>query len=129
MSTHALGTSEAKAVRWLDLAVLAIALPVFLAAGLPLFGWAAIAGAWLVQRAAQELFERRARASGDPRRSAAVLALSMLARVWILALTIFVLGKAEREAGLSAALLSVLLVTVYLTAIMTSGPLAPRSRR
>jgi hypothetical protein len=129
LSTHALGTPEEKAVRWLDLAVLAIALPVFLAAGLPLLGWAGIAGAWLVHRAAQELLERRARASGDPRRSTAVLGLSMFARVWFLALTIFVIGKTDREAGLSAALLSVILVTVYLTAIMTSGPLAPRSRR
>jgi hypothetical protein len=116
-------------IRWLDLAVLAIALPVFLAAGLPLLGWGGVAGAWLVQRLAQEVLERRARASGDPRRSTAVLALSMFARVWIIALTIFVLGKADRDAGLSAALLSVVLVTVYLTAIMTSGPLAPGSRR
>jgi hypothetical protein len=116
-------------LRWLDLAVLALALPVFLAAGLPLLGWGGVAGAWLAQRVAQQLLERRARASGDPRRSTAVLALSMFARVWILALTIFVLGKADRDAGLSAALLSVVLVTVYLTAIMTSGPLAPGSRR
>ena len=51
------------------------------------------------------------------------------ARVWILALTIFFIGKTNRDAGLSAALLSVVLVTVYLTALMTSGPLAPGSRR
>jgi hypothetical protein len=117
------------ALRWLDLVVLALALPLFLAAGVPFFGWAVIAGAWLIQRVAQQLFERRARASGDLRRSTAVLGISMFARVWILALTIFVLGKTDRDAGLSAALLSVALVTVYLTAVMTSGPLAPRSRR
>ena len=109
--------------------VLALALPVFLAAGLPLLGWAGIAGLWVLQRAAQEALERRARAADDLRRSTAVLALSMFARVWILALTIFVLGKANREAGLSAALLSVVLVTVYLTGVMTSGPLAPGRRR
>jgi hypothetical protein len=118
-----------RAVRWLDLVVLAVALPVFLAAGLPLLGWAGLAGVWVAQRAVQELFERRARASDDLRRTTAVLALSMFARVWIIALTIFVLGKEDREAGLSAALLSVVLVTVYLTAAMTSGPLAPGSRR
>lgn len=118
-----------QALRWLDLAVLAVALPVFLAAGLPLLGWAGVAGAWLVQRAAQHLVERRARASGDPRRTTALLGLSMFARVWIIALTIFVIGNSDREAGLSAALLSIVLVTVYLTALMTSGPLAPGSRR
>ena len=115
--------------RWLDLAVLALALPVFLAVGFPLLGWAGVAGAWLVQRVAQQLLERRARASGDARRATAVLALGMFARVWILALTIFALGKADRQAGLSAAMLSIVLVTVYLTAMMTSGPLAPGSRR
>jgi hypothetical protein len=117
------------ALRWLDLVVLAIALPLFLVTGLPLLGWGGIAAAWLVQRVAQQLLERRARASGDPKRATAVLALSMFARVWILALTIFVLGKTDRDAGLSGALLSVVLVTVYLTALMTSGPLAPGSRR
>jgi hypothetical protein len=129
VSTHALGTSELRGLRRLDLAVLAGALPVFLALGLPLLGWAGLGGMWLLQRVAQHLLERRARASADPRRTTAVLALSMFARVWILALTIFVLGKTDREAGLSAALLAIVLVTVYLTAAMTSGPLAPRSRR
>jgi hypothetical protein len=117
------------ALRWLDLVVLALALPLFLAAGLPFLGWAGIAAAWLVNRVAQLVLERRARASGDPKRTSAVLALSMFARVWILALTIFVIGKTNRDAGLSAALLSVVLVSVYLTALMTSGPLAPGSRR
>jgi len=117
------------AVRWLDLAVLVIALPVFLALGMPLLGWAGVTGLWLLQRIAQQLLERRARASEDPTRATAVLALSMFARVWIFALAIFVLGKVDRDAGLSAALLSVVLVTVYLTSLMTSGPLAPGSRR
>ncbi|MFL5868879.1 MAG: hypothetical protein ACJ766_17380 [Thermoleophilaceae bacterium] len=117
------------AIRWLDLVVLALALPLFLAAGLPLLGWGGIAAVWLANRLAQQLIERRARASADVRRATAILALSLFARVWILALTIFVIGKTDRDAGLSAALLSVVLVTVYLTAIMTSGPLAPGSRR
>jgi hypothetical protein len=118
-----------RAVRWLDLVVLAVALPLFLAAGLPLLGWAGVAGVWVVQRVVQQLLERRAREANDVRRSTAVLAISMFARVWILALTIFVIGKADRDAGLASALLSIVLVTVYLTAVMTSGPLAPRSRR
>ncbi len=116
-------------VRWLDLAVLVVALPIFLAVGMPLLGWAGVTGLWLLQRVVQQVVERRARASADPTRATAVLAISMFARVWIFALAIFVLGKADRDAGLSAALLSVVLVTVYLTSLMTSGPLAPGSRR
>lgn len=128
LSSHALGTAEV-VIRWLDLAVLVIALPIFVALGMPLLGWAGVTALWLLQRVAQQLLERVARRSGDPTRATAVLALSMFARVWIFALAIFVLGKADRDAGLSAALLSVVLVTVYLTSLMTSGPLAPRSRR
>jgi hypothetical protein len=116
-------------LRWLDLVVLALALPLFVAAGLPLLGWAGVAGVWVAQRFAQELIERRAQATEDVRRSTAFMAIGMFTRVWILALTIFVIGKSDRDAGLSAALLSVVLVTVHLTAIMLSGPLAPRPRR
>lgn len=116
-------------LRYLDLAVLAIALPVFLAAGVPLYAWAAVAALWLLQRWVQQLVQRKALASEDPTRATAALAISMFARVWIFALAVFVLGKTDRDAGLSAALLAVVLVTVYLTSLMTSGPLSPGSRR
>src|SRR4051794_13557619 len=42
-----------RVLRHLDLVVMAVALPIFLAAGLPLLGWAAASGAWLAQRAIQ----------------------------------------------------------------------------
>jgi hypothetical protein len=117
------------ALRYLDLAVLVVALPVFLAFGMPLLGWAGVSGLWLVQRAVQQLVERRARAADDPTRVTAVLAISMFARIWIFALAIFAIGQSDRDAGLSAALLAVILVTVHLTSLMTSGPLSPGSRR
>lgn len=110
------------ALRWLDLAVLALALPIFLAAGLPLLGWGAVAGFWLVQRVLHDRLSRRAIATGDPRRSTMLLAIGMVARVWLLALVIFAVGMVEREAGLAAAVLSVTLVTAYLIGVMTRGP-------
>ena len=71
MATHALKTTDApfslRAVRLLDLAVLALALPVFLAAGWPLFGWAGVCAAWLTQRAVQSLVQRHARTTANPR--------------------------------------------------------------
>ena len=109
----------------LDLAVLVAALPVFVLAGLPLLGWAAPAGAWLLQRVLLALLGRRARASGDPRRVTLVLAVSMLARVWLVALSIFAAGISDREAGLAAALLSIVLVTVHLTSVMLDRPGRP----
>ena len=37
-------------LRYLDLGLLALALPIFLATGLPLLGWGAAAFAWIAQR-------------------------------------------------------------------------------
>jgi hypothetical protein len=109
-------------LRYLDLALLAVALPIFLAAGLPLLGYAGAAGAWLVQRGVQALIEKRARASDDPRTVAGLLTGSMIARGWMVAGTIFVVGLTEREAGLSAAILSITLFTFYFTGQMIARP-------
>jgi hypothetical protein len=113
MRAQAVGAAEMGAVRFLDLAVLALALPVFLAAGLPVIGWAAAGAAWIVQRALQLALERRARASDDPRTVAGLITGSMIARAWIMALAVFGVGLAEREAGLTAAVLTIVLFTVY----------------
>jgi hypothetical protein len=110
-------------VRLLDLVVLALALPVFVLAGLPLAGYAAAAGAWLVQRAIQVTLERRAKASDDPRTVVGLTAGSMIGRGWLVALTIFGVGVAvDREAGLSAAVLVIVLFTVYFTVSMIVRP-------
>jgi hypothetical protein len=124
---HALRTSgdPNTPLRYVDLAVVALALPVFALGGLPLLGWAAAAGAWLAQRGVQALLERRAKATGDPRRVTAVLGLSMIVRGWFLLLCILLAGLYDREAGLSAALLAVLLVTIHLTTAMLGRPVGP----
>jgi hypothetical protein len=109
-------------LRYLDLAVLAIALPIFVAADLPLLGYAGAAGGWLLQRGVQVLIERRARASDDPRTVAGLLTGSMIARGWIMAGAIFLVGLIEREAGLSAAILAIALFTCYFTGQMIGRP-------
>ena len=130
MSTHALGTSEPlRAIRYLDLAVLALALPVFVLAGFPLLGYAVGAAAWLVQRAIQILLERRAAASDDPRMVAGLLTGSMIGRGWLVALAIFGVGLAEREAGLAAAVLFIALFTVYFSARIVLRPFDAAARR
>ena len=115
-------------MRFLDLAILAVALPIFVAAGLPLLGWLGAAVGWLTQRGVQHLIEKRARASDDPRTVAGLLTGSMIARGWIVAGSIFVVGLAEREAGLSAAILAITLFTFYFTGTMISRPFEPPSR-
>ena len=125
LSTLALGGSSRVqgagvariALRNPDLILLAIALPVFLLGGLPIAGWAVATAAWLVGRGVKLLADRRgarALAEGDRRTALGLEAASTLARVWILALAVLLVGLAEREAGLAAAVLAAAVVTVYL---------------
>jgi hypothetical protein len=130
-SQHVLPTPDdpLTLLRYLDLVVLALALPIFLFAGLPMLGYAAAAGAWLAQRGIRELLNRRARASDDPRTVAGLLAGSMMARGWLAALAIFGAGLIEREAGLSAAVLFIALFTIFLTGEMIARPFEPDGKR
>ena len=111
-------------VRYLDLVVLLLALPLFLLADLPLAAYLVGGGAWVLQRIVQLLLQRRAEASDDPRMVAGCTAGSMIARGWFCALAIFGVGLAEGdEAGLSAALLVIALFTVYFTVRMILRPI------
>lgn len=110
------------AIKNLDLVLLVLALPVFLLAGLPMLGYAAGAGAWLAQRAIQVVLNRRAAASDDPRVVVGITVGSMIGRGWLVALTIFAVGLSENDAGLSAAVLIIVLFTAYFTVSMIMRP-------
>ena len=107
-------------LRYVDLAVLAAALPVFVAAGLPLFGWAAVTGAWLLQRGAQAFFLHRAEASGNPRLAFGLMSVSLLGRVWFLALAVLATGLIDRDSGLPAAVLTAITFQAWFTALMVT---------
>ena len=114
MSIAASGTSEAGALRYLGLAALALALPVFLVAGLPVAGWLLGAGVWLAQRALQLLFASRLRRTDDPRAVVGYEAGGAIARGWLAALAILVVGiLAGEEVGLSAVVLVLVLFSIY----------------
>jgi hypothetical protein len=100
-------------LRQLDLVLLAAVLPIFLVAGLPLAGYGAAAAAWLAQRAIKSLLARRAAASSEPRTVVGLVAASMIARAWLVALTIFAVGVSDKHAGLAAALLVIVLFTIH----------------
>ena len=110
------------ALRYLDLVLLALALPVFVVAGLPLLGYAAGAAAWLVQRVVNDVLARRAAASDDPKTVVGIAAGSMIGRGWLVALTIFAAGMADEDAGLAAAVLVIVLFTAYFTVSMIMRP-------
>jgi hypothetical protein len=109
-------------LRYLDIVLLIVALPVFLVGGLPMLGYAAGAGAWIVQRAIQMLLNRKAAASDDPRTVVGITAGSIIGRGWLVALTIFAAGLADNEAGLAAAVLVIVLFTAYFTVSMILRP-------
>jgi putative exporter of polyketide antibiotics len=116
-------------VGYLDLVLLALALPVFLLAGWPLGGYAVAAGAWLAQRGIQIAASRRATGAqkrGERRAALGILAGATLARVWLIALAVLLVGLAEREAGLAAAVLSAALFTLYLATQFATRMLGPQ---
>ena len=111
-------SGEGSLVRHADLALLALALPLFLVADWPLLGYAVAAGAWLAQRAVMVLAERRvaaALARGERRSAMGLTAATGLGRVWLLSLAALLVGLlAEDRDGLAAALLLVVLFTFQL---------------
>jgi hypothetical protein len=139
LSTLALDGSENAAgrpgllVRYADLVVLALALPVFLLADLPLLGYAVAAAAWLAQHAILAFAERAsasALARGDRRAALGIVGGATLARVWLVALAILLVGLlGEREDGLAAAVLTLALVTVHLGCLALTKLLYPEARR
>ena len=105
--------------KYVDLLLLAVALAVFLLGGLPLLGYAVAAASWLAQRGIQVIATRRAGqelAEGNRQRAMGIVAATTLGRVWLMATAVLLVGLAEREAGLSAAVLVLVLFTVSFAA-------------
>jgi len=106
--------------KYADLVVLLAALAVFVLADLPMIGYAATAAVWLAQRGIQVLAARRAQselAAGERQRAMGIVAATTLGRVWLIATVVLVTGLlADREDGLAAALLAVVLFTVSFAA-------------
>jgi hypothetical protein len=105
--------------KYVDLLALVVALAVFLLGGFSLLGYAVAAGAWLTQRGIQVLAQRRMRqelARGNRQKAMGLVAGSGLGRVWLMATAVLLVGVAEREAGLAAALLLLALFTLSFVA-------------
>jgi hypothetical protein len=117
-----------KVLHYLDFVVLAIALPIFLVAGWPMLGYAVGAVAWTAQRLLSVWLENKANANDDVKKSVGILAGSIIGRGWLVALTIFAVGLADNDAGLAAAVLVVVLFTVYFTVNMIMRPIENASK-
>jgi hypothetical protein len=109
-------------VRYLDLVLLAVALPIFLVAGWPMLGYAAGAAAWIAQRLIQHYTNRKAVETDDLKATAGWITGSMIGRGWLCAITIFAAGMVENDAGLAAAVLVIACFTAYFTVSMILRP-------
>lgn len=108
------------AVRFLanrpDLVVLPLALPVFLATGLPLLAYAVVAVLWILQVVGQVMIDSQVDRTTDPRRKLVMLAGGSLARAWAVATVLLVLGLNDKDAGLVAVVFTAVLFTFYFAA-------------
>jgi hypothetical protein len=112
--------------RWLDVVLVVLAAPFVILTGLPVLGYAVGAAAWIVNRLLGFLVERHARTRGNVRTAVGLNLAALIARAWLVGLTILAVGLAgEREDGLTAALLLLAAFTLY---FVTSLLLHPHER-
>ncbi len=102
-------------VRWLDVVLVLLAAPFVLVAGLPVLGYVVGAVLWTLQRVAQGVIDRRARAQTDLRSTVGLQVAGIVGRGWLVALTILAVGlAAEREDGATAAVVVLAAFSVHL---------------
>ena len=110
-------------LRNIDLIVLAVAVPVWIAAGLPVLGYVATAVSWVAARLFQTFVERRALAKGQRKAMLGARAASLLGRLYLVTMAVFVAGLIEREAGLTGGVLAVAVFTFYFVSLFVTAAL------
>jgi hypothetical protein len=116
--------------RWLDVVLVVLAAPFVILTGLPVLGYAVGAVAWIANRALGVLVERRAKAQDDVRKAVGLNLAALIARSWLVGLTILAVGLAgEREDGLTAAVLLLAAFTLYFVTSLFLRPLEGKTTR
>lgn len=125
MPAHAPVTRDPLAVlRYLDVVLVVLAAPFVVLLGLPVLGYVVGAVVWIAQRALGVAVERHARSRDDVRAAIGLNVGTLLVRAWLVALTILAVGLAgEREDGLMAAVLLLVVFTVYFATSLALRPL------
>jgi hypothetical protein len=132
LSTHALRTSDAplgqRILRNVDLLVLAIAVPVWIGAQLPALGYAAAAISWVAARQFQAFLEGRAIAKGQRKAMLGARAASLLGRLYLVTIAVFVAGIIDSESGVSGGALAVAVFTSYFVSLFVAAALEDEAR-
>jgi hypothetical protein len=110
--------------RWLDVVLVVLAAPFVVLTGLPVLGYAVGAVAWIANRALGAFVERRVR------KAVGLNLWALIARSWLVGLTILAVGLAGgREHGLTAALLMLAAFTLYFVTSLLLRPLEGKAPR
>jgi hypothetical protein len=114
--------------RNVDLVLLAVALPVFLVAELPILGWAATTVSWLAARWFQSYAEGRAAAKGTRQAALGARAASLIGRLYVVTASVFVAGLIDRDAAVAAGALAVVVFTAYFIQLFISNTFGEDAR-
>ena len=107
------------ALRYIDLVLLWLTVPLALALGAPPVGLLLAAVVWTVQRFVALEVDRRARQRDSAREAIGLNMATMMARQWLLAATVVVAGVGSgREDGVTAAAVLLVAFTISLAATL-----------
>ena len=116
--------------RWLDVILVVLGAPFAILMGAPALGYLVGAAAWIVNRVIGAAVERRAQASTDVRKAVGLNLAALIARAWLVGLTILAVGLAgDREDGLTAAILILAAFTLYFVTSLLSRSLEGKTTR
>jgi hypothetical protein len=117
-------------LRWLDVILVVLAAPFAILMGAPALGYLVGAAAWIVNRAIGAAVERKAKAATDVRKTVGLNLGALIARSWLVGLTILAVGLAgDREDGLTAAILVLAAFTIYFATSLLSRSLEGKTTR
>lgn len=115
-------------MRYFDVFVVLLCLPVALLLGAPAAGCIIATVVWTVQRIVAIQIERRAMAQEDARTALKLNFAGLMIRVWLICLAIVICGVAiSRPDGAAAAATMLAAFTVYITVTLVSRTLDRKS--
>jgi len=110
-------------LRYLDVVLVLVAAPILILIGVSASGYAAGAGAWLLLRALGAGLERYLGGVNEPRREISLRLAYLIARVFLLALAIILVRRADgKDAALAALAVIVFAFTVQLAVSFLQRP-------
>jgi hypothetical protein len=117
-------------LRYLDVCLVLATAPFVLVGGMPAFGYAIAAAAWVLTRAGNVYLMERARSVADPKLRAGLQVAAMMGRLWLIAAAVILARFAgSKDDGIMAAALVLAAFTVYFTMsfFTRGGALTPRT--